>query len=221
MFAKTPNISDYIAFLSGVAGIPPADIAQVFPMPSGTATGGDIGSLIDGTQNWKPDQWASGFSVIDETLGQMVEIDSNDPATLFFVTQLTDPVQLGDSYQIIPDIVLTTLDIAREMVNETLQVSPNIYTLAVYNLATDRLINYANDVPGQTFFQDLRKQFRLTDVSVGVPSQASDQGTAVGILNPEQLKLLTIQDLQTMKTPYGRVYMGFAQAYGQTIWGLS
>lgn len=190
-------------------------------MPSGTATGGDIGSLIDGTQNWKPDQWASGFSVIDETLGQMVEIDSNDPATLFFVTQLTDPVQLGDSYQIIPDIVLTTLDIAREMVNETLQVSPNIYTLAVYNLATDRLINYANDVPGQTFFQDLRKQFRLTDVSVGVPSQASDQGTAVGILNPEQLKLLTIQDLQTMKTPYGRVYMGFAQAYGQTIWGLS
>lgn len=57
---------------------------------------------------------------------------------------------LPASAQIIPG----SLTVALDTVNLTLaQASPQIYTLAVYNLATDRLINFAMDQPNQNFFQ--------------------------------------------------------------------
>lgn len=129
------------------------------------------------------------------------------------------------------DIITTSLGIAQAIVSDDLGAcnansnaipsAPTLYVLAVYNLAADRLINFATDVTGQTYFQDWRKALRINEVSVGVPSSASDGGTATGILNPEQLERLTLLDLSTLKTPFGRTYMGFAQAYGTTIWGLS
>jgi hypothetical protein len=219
----TPNLPDYLSFLSGVAGIPPSNTPQVFPTPSGTATDGSTITLTDGSQTWNPNQWA-GYALLDSTQNVTASIGSNDVTSLTFAAALANPIVAGDQYQIVPDIAVTSLAIALEIVNDVLnQASPRIYTLAVYNLATDRLINFAPDVPGQTFFQDLRgpKKFNVSLVRVGVPSQSSDQGTAVGILNPEQLKMLTLQDLQTLSTPFGRAYMGFAQAYGQTIWALS
>lgn len=119
-------------------------------------------------------------------------------------------------------MIATTLKIALEIVNAILNMgSATLYTLAVYNLGADRLINFANDIDGQSYFKDLRKELRILDVRVGVPSAANDAGTAVSILNPEQLKTLTLADLQTLKTPYGRQYMGIAQDFGPTIWGLS
>jgi hypothetical protein len=99
--------------------------------------------------------------------------------------------------------------------------SLTIYVQAVYNLGTDRLYNWAGDVGGQTYFADKRKEWGLWTMSVGVASQASDQGTAVGLLNPEQMQLLTLQDLQTLKTPWGRAYMAYAQMYGRNLWGLT
>lgn len=119
------------------------------------------------------------------------------------------------------DIIPTTLAIAKELVNEQLCAASSLmYTLAVYNLAADRLINYAPDVPEQTFFSDLRRTLRISDVSLGVVSASSDEGSSMAYLNPEQLKMLTLQDLQTLKTPYGRTYLGIAQSIG-TNWGLS
>ena len=120
------------------------------------------------------------------------------------------------------DIIATSLSIALSIVNETLNCADaNIYTLAVYNLAADRLINFASDVSGQTYFQDLRSDLKIGQVRVGVPSSANDQGTAVGILNPEFMKTKTLRDLQTLKTIYGRTYMEFALDYGSNLWGLS
>jgi hypothetical protein len=137
------------------------------------------------------------------------------------------PVSLPATALVIP----VTLALAQEIVTEWLMVAscpplltppqPSLYVLAVYNLATDRLFNYAQDVNGQTFFEDARVKWRLLETSVGVPSQSSDSGTAVGILNPEQMKLLTLQDLQTLKTPFGRQYMAIAQKFGREIWGLT
>jgi hypothetical protein len=222
----TPNLTDYLSFLAGI-GIPPPNTpqapnaSQVFPILNGTATGGDVANLIDNSQQWSANQWA-GYFLTDVTQSQTTYLASSDPITLNFVTPFAAPVQADDAYQIVPGIVPTSLAIALEIVNDVLaRVSPSIYTLAVYNLAADRLINYAPDVPGQTFFADLRKLFRIMDVSVGVPSSANDQGTAVGILNPEQMKLLTLADLQTLKTFCGRNYMGIAQGVGRTVFGLS
>lgn len=219
----TPNLADYITFLAGI-GIPPVNTPAVFPTVNGTqTTGGDVASLIDQSQSWDPNQWA-GYFLTDVTQNETTFIASNDPITLNFVTPFATPVQANDAYQIVPAIAPVSLSIAQEIVNDVLaQVSPTIYTLAVYNLAADRLINYAQDVPGQTFFRDLRgpDKFDVNRLSVGVPSQVSDQGTAVGILNPEQMRLFTLQDLSTLRTPFGRQYMAFAQMVGRTLYGLS
>src|ERR1700758_3123178 len=74
----------------------------------------------------------------------------------------------------------TTLKVACSIVNRSLRITdPTIYTLAVYNLGMDRLVNWAQDQPGQTYFQTLRKDFKLVYAfAPGVVSSTSDQGSA-------------------------------------------
>ena len=119
-------------------------------------------------------------------------------------------------------IIADTLTIAQDVVNPLLaSMSGTLYVLAVYNLAADRLLNYAADQANQTYFRDMRKELRLNDFSAGVPAAVSDNGTSVGLVNPEWMKAMTLQDLHTLKTPYGRRYMEIAQSWGPTIWGAS
>lgn len=99
-------------------------------------------------------------------------------------------------------------------------VSPTIYTLAVYNLAGDNLINFAQDVPPSTFFADARKNFLIYSFVAGVITSSADQSTSQSLGVPESLKNLTLGNLQNLKTPWGRAYLAFAQDMG-TLWGLS
>ena len=112
------------------------------------------------------------------------------------------------------------LEIAQTIVNVQLNLVPGIYTLAVYNLAGDNLVNYATDQPNQTHFADLRSQLGLSNFTAGVVSSTSDSGTSVSLATPEFMKTLTLSDLQNLKTPWGRNYLAFAQRYG-TAWGIS
>ncbi|MGH8321588.1 MAG: hypothetical protein ACRESI_06510 [Gammaproteobacteria bacterium] len=119
-------------------------------------------------------------------------------------------------------VIGISLSVAMDIVNITLALaSEDIYNFAVYNLASDMLINYAQDLPNQTYFTTLRAQLNLSTISVGVVSSSGDQSTSVGLLNPTAMQNLTLQNLQNLKTPYGRAYLGFAQMYGSNLWGLS
>lgn len=214
--ALPPNLSDYLQFLYGVVGIP----TNILVAANSVATSGDTGTLTDLTQNWDNNQWV-GKIVVDSTLQESSVVLSSLATQVTFTTPFVNPVNTGDQYQIVPRYVVLSLGIALDIANPDIGIaSQDLYSLAVYNLAADRLLNYALDTAGQTFYGDQRVKFRLSDSKVGVPSSSADQGVAVGILNPEQLKMLTLQDLQTMKTPYGRTYMGLAQAAGP-IWGMS
>lgn len=116
-------------------------------------------------------------------------------------------------------VIASSYDIAIEIVNLQLaDISSNIYTLCVYNLATDNLINFAQDQPGQCYFVDLRASFKINNFVPGVITESHDESTGQSLLNPEFMKNLTMSNLQMLKTPYGRNYMGFAQSYG-TLWG--
>lgn len=119
-------------------------------------------------------------------------------------------------------IITTTLTIATDMVNDTLALAvPDIYVLAVYNYAADRLFNFAPDVTGSTYFATQRTAWNLLVPTTGMVSSAGDEGTSTSILNIEAMKMFTMQDLQMFKTPYGRQYMAFAQTYGPVIWGTT
>ena len=95
------------------------------------------------------------------------------------------------------------------------------YAMAVYNLAGDRLVNFAQDQVGQTFFQTMRTNLGLNSFVGGVISATADNGTSQSMVVPEAMETLTFSDLSTLKTPWGRQYLGMAQDYGAGPWGIS
>ena len=115
-----------------------------------------------------------------------------------------------------------TFNVAMGIVNDTLNAAnASLYTLAVYNLGVDRLINFASDQEGQTYFADWRVKLGIYTFASGLVASSSDSGTSQSLQVIEAAKRMTLQDLQHMKTTWGRVYSGFAQQYGPTVWGLT
>lgn len=99
---------------------------------------------------------------------------------------------------------------------------PTLYAIAVYNLAGDRLVNYAPDQTGSTYFKDLRTDLKLNSFVAGAVSGTSDEGTSVSIAVPDAIaKDMTFDNLQRMRTPWGREYLGIIQSLGPSVWGLS
>lgn len=117
--------------------------------------------------------------------------------------------------------IVNAYNVAIAVVNTDLASLPgNLYALAVYNLGTDNVINYAIDQAGQTYFQDLRKSYGINLFVPGVTASSGDSSTSQSRLNPEFMKTLTFGDLQNLKTPFGRAYLNIAQQAG-TLWGVS
>ena len=110
---------------------------------------------------------------------------------------------------------------ALEIVNRAIQTaSCLIYTEAVYALATSNLLNFCPDQSGQTFFGAIREKWNLNSFIGGVIGSTGDEGTSESMVVPDYFRLFTIADLQYLKDPYGRRYLGYAMRYG-TLWGLS
>lgn len=142
---------------------------------------------------------------------------------------------MGIDTEILPDDsvwFVYAFNVALDIVDPTWNaVQPNIYTLMVYNLGGNNLINWAQDLPdapvypgsgdpGLQFFAWFRKLWNILGPVTGVVESAGDQGTTSGLAVPQALKDLTLYDLQTIKTPWGRTYIAWAQAQG-TMWGLT
>lgn len=116
-------------------------------------------------------------------------------------------------------------------VRNTVPTVWTIYTRAVYNLAGHILVETAPDVPdapnvpgsdpAAPYFTNLRSGLDMAGFISGVINSTSDNGTGNSMVVPEAMQTLTFSDLQTMKTPWGRTYLGIAQKYGPTIWGIS
>jgi hypothetical protein len=149
--------------------------------------------------------------------------DPTTPSLADYVIFLRQYVGIPSAY--LPDNspwITTSYNIAIDKVNNAFAaVSSDIYTLMVYNYATDRLINFAPDQPGQCYFADLRKTLGINNMQMGIIQSSSDQGTSQSWMLPDWIKSLTLSNMQMMNTPYGRAYLGFAQEYGTTLWGLT
>jgi hypothetical protein len=133
---------------------------------------------------------------------------------------------------VLPDdsiYIQMSFDIAMEFVNQYINiVNPGVFTVAVYNLAGNFLVNIAQDDPdavpppdnAATYWADLRSSLNLNSFVPGLVDNAADQGTSAGLQLLASMEDLTIGDLQMLKTPWGRVYMGIAQCVG-SMWGLT
>lgn len=106
---------------------------------------------------------------------------------------------------------------AVEWVNRDIEmVMPNLYAVAVYNLAASFLVNYGTE----SVFSGLRESLKLNNLHVGVISSASDESTSAQRLVPDFFKDLSLADLQMLQDPWGRRYLMIAQQFG-SLWGLS
>jgi hypothetical protein len=130
---------------------------------------------------------------------------------------------------VLPDnspYIEVSYDLATEIVNKyILGASPVVYTQAVYNLGGDYLVQMAQDNPNlppplNTYWADLRQSLGINSFIPGLVDQAHDQGTSAGLQLLASMENLTIADLQQLKTPWGRVYLGLAQSVG-SMWGIT
>jgi hypothetical protein len=151
----------------------------------------------------------------------------------------TQPTLLGYLHWIrtimqVPEIVLPdnspyielSYDLSLEIVNRYIFLASGIvYTQCVYNLGADYLVQMAQDNPNlpapyNTYWTDLRASLGVNSFLPGLVDKAADQGTEAGITLLSAMENLTIADLQQLKTPWGRVYLGLAQSVG-SMWGLT
>src|ERR1035438_6745880 len=104
-----------------------------------------------------------------------------------FVAYLRAPVKIPTL--ILPDddwSIPFAYTIARETVHPGIcNVSPVMYQQAVYNLATDIVINVAQDQPDRDELQKKRKEYKIDGFIPGVIQSSSNAGTAESLLNPE------------------------------------
>jgi hypothetical protein len=167
---------------------------------------------------------------------------------LTYYTNVFIPDVMGIDTTILPadsTVISISYQIALMFVNQALLCVPGppqcfaptpettltVYALAVYNLAGDRLLNFAQDLPSAAiidgsqppmpFFAWTRKQFNLNGFVSGAITASSDNGTSASFDVPDWAKKLTVSQLSNLQTPYGRQYLGIAQAYGPSIVGLS
>lgn len=99
-------------------------------------------------------------------------------------------------------------------------IGQDYYCFAVYCLATSFLLNWCPDQPGQTFFATARTDMKLTGFVGGTVQSTADQSTSESLLMPQFLAGLTLQQLQALKDPYGRMWLSSQQDLG-SIWGIS
>lgn len=146
---------------------------------------------------------------------------------------------MGIPVEALPDDsvwLVYAFNVSLSLVNQQLAAIPGpIYMLAVYNLGGANLIAWAQDVSpvfvypdpvanpnGLGYFAFLRSSagFGVGTMILGIVSSSSDEGTSSSLEIPEQLKNLSLADLQLLQTPYGRTYLSFASKAG-SLWGLS
>lgn len=106
---------------------------------------------------------------------------------------------------------------ATEWVNcDISSVMPDLYGIAVYNLAASFLVNYGTE----SVLSSLRQSLGLNNIRTGVIDSASDNATSASRVVPDFFKTLSLADLQMLGDPWGRRYLMIAQQFG-TLWGLS
>lgn len=117
-------------------------------------------------------------------------------------------------------VIAASYTMAIAIVDQSLVAVPGVYSLAVYNLGGDGIIQFAPDQSGRDYFAKIRDKLNIANFSSGVNASSSDVSTSQSSLNPDFMRNLMLSDLQHLKTPWGRQYLQFAQRIG-TLWGMT
>ncbi|MEK7916636.1 hypothetical protein AAB988_29470 [Burkholderia contaminans] len=138
--------------------------------------------------------------------------------TTFVYNQGVPPADLPTNSQYLQWAFTMAMNLALQ---SPCSVPAIVYVLAVYNLGMHRLLKVAQDTPPSTYFATQRAAFKLMAFVGGVVQSSADQATSNSLVVPDFVKNLTMQDLDLLKTPWGREYLAYAQQYGPDVVGVS
>ena len=209
-----PNLQDYITFVLN-QGPPIADLPLIQTTITTTA-GSDIATAASDTG------LTVGMIVLSQYVPFQTTIISISGTSITLSANATGSGTGLNAYISLDFQALQwTFDIATNLVIGGNTIAGILYILAVYNLGMHNLIGIALDIPGQTFFVQARKDFKVLDFVGGIISGSADQSSSASITTSEMLKNVSISDLDLFKTPWGRSYAGYAQKYGPYVVGVS
>lgn len=232
-----PTLSDFQTFLASVAGIPPGYLPPSDP-------------IVSYAYGWALD-------IVNETLSQVPSPSQQGSWSVYEIalynlaTHAVIEFAQDQSFQIVglswapPGVATATLSASSLLASgQVVQVSgcspiewntvdKNGAPLFAYVLSVPDSLHFRYAVPLQppsptalgrasyNLFSNTRAQAKVSEFAPGVVTSSSDVSTGASLLNPEFFRNLTLQDLQLLKTVYGRRYLQYAQAYGPTIWALT
>ncbi|HEV2303154.1 MAG TPA: hypothetical protein VGR91_16425 [Stellaceae bacterium] len=232
--AAEPNITDFTTWIRNVmrVGAPylpdgAATIQHAFDQALNIAND-DLDQAVAQATSWSPYALAvynlGGHLLAEYAADQSYAIEGVawNAGLVMVTTAAPNQIQVGDAVSISG-------------------ISPNPYNSApppksptvVYAVADTTHFLYplqpnpGTGVPGPTatvsevYFANLRRSLKIASFVPGVVASTSDQGTAMGLSNPDFVKRLTLYDLQLLKSPWGQAYLSMAQKYGPSVWGLS
>ena len=212
----TPNPSDFLTFVTN-QGVPSSDF------PSGALAGASVSTSGALTATASTGTVTTGMALVVSTTQPYFTLTAWDASTLSGTVSPVPATALSDvglsAYT--PSLLWALQYAVDHCLKGSGFIPVSTYLLAVYNLGMHQLLKIATDIPGQTFFSGAREQYKLLSFTGGVISSASDQNTSSTIAVPDLLKDLNLSNLDLLKTPWGREYLGYAMNFGPYVVGMS
>ena len=216
-----PNLTDFITFCQS-QGVVPAVLATdspdfqwaldyavdrvlyVSPVPVSAYIQAcynlGLHVLIESAQ----DQTGLGVTSLVWSVG-LVTVTAADP--LGFTAGKTFPVELVGNAPAAYSGCFTAAAIGASTFTYPLESNPGAATApGMFNMA---------------FFASARSLFKLLQLVAGPVQSTGDQGTNTTLVVPDFFKTLTLEDLDLIKTPWGRRYLAYAQKAGPNVFGVS
>lgn len=214
---STPNLADFNAYCLA-QGIPSADLpsgslttvsittsgAITAASTSGTVQAGQI--LVGGPDGTYLTSWSGLSGTVSPSPAADVSAASVQAYTVYVAWALNYALEVA---------------LPGPGIGSGLPGLAGQYLRAVYNLGVHHLLSIAQDQPNQSYFAEQRSTFNLLSLIPGPVLASGDQNTSETLVVPEFFKNLTLSEIDLIKTPYGRAYLGYAQMYGPTIVGVS
>ena len=213
---STPNLADFIAFVynHGITSV---------TLPSGSLTTVAINTSGNLTATSVMGTVSAGMILIGTGLSDNTVLSTFDSTTLTGTVSPAPAIAVNDATVNAWSAYLSWAfsQATGASPDPPPLLAPIIWVLATYNLGLHILLRIAQDVSGQTFFQDTRTSFKLGSFISGVLANATDEATGAQLVVSDAFKKLSLGNLDLLKTPYGQEYLMYIQQYGPTIVGVS
>lgn len=228
-----PDLAGFTTFVRNVMGIPTNYLPDDSPYLQHAldygieTTNPDLASAPSQTTSWSPYMLA-----VYNLAGHVLIVYAGDqsyPLAALSWSAGTVTGQTAAASQILPGDKLTIAAVSplayagpQNLGYVVVQATPDSthfqYALAA-NPGAATLLTGAAAV--EQYFTQARKLLKINSFVPGVVTSTSDVSTSAGLLNPDFMRMFTLEDLGLLKTQYGQSYLKIAQKAGPTIWGLT